>query len=146
MGDEDLEERIFAATFGRGRREPTGPRVRKRRCLIILLLMFVVSGAVDPFLPDGSRVSLVLTLPAAAAILVWCLYDAAERSCQVKVPMRILIFGFACVGVPVYLLRTRGLKGIVSIGLAVLFFSACALLAGLSRVVMQVCLGGFTGK
>jgi hypothetical protein len=108
--------------------------------------MFAVSGAVDPFIPDGSRVSLVLMLPAAVAILMWCLYDSAERSCHIKLPMRILIFGIAGVGVPVYLLRTRGLKGIVSIGLMILFFSACALLAYLSQVVVQVCLGGFTGK
>ena len=73
--------------------QPTGPRVAKRRCLVILLLMFVVSGAVDPFIPDGSRVSLVLTLPAAAAILMWCLYDGAERSCHIKLPMRILSSG-----------------------------------------------------
>jgi hypothetical protein len=139
MDDQNLEEQVFSATVGRAKRASASLRTRKRRCLIALLLIFMLVGVIDPFVKEGSRMELLLDLPVAGVILMWCLYDAAERSFPLSLLMRIVIFGFALVGVPIYLFRTRGLKGFISSGLAVLFFLTCLVVAVVAQVAVQAC-------
>jgi hypothetical protein len=40
----------------------------------------------------------------------------------------LLIIFFAVIGLPVYLIRTRGLRGLVSVIIAAVFFGLCLLL------------------
>lgn len=144
MGEQDVEEPVVTEPFAREKPRPPSARVYKRRCLAVLLLIAAVGGAVAPFLQEGSRIdrcsSVFFALLGVGTIFLWCLYDSVERSYHIKLSMRILIFALACVGVPLYLLRTRGWRGVASIGLMLLFCAAYMMSASLSYVIVEFCL------
>jgi hypothetical protein len=124
---------------------PTTPRDAKRYCLIALLVLSVFCGLMDPFVVEESQVERVLAclvgLLAVALMLLWCLYDGQERSYRLGLALRILIVAMAFIGVPFYLLRTRGFRGILSIGWMLLFLGACVLAMGLAAAAMWAVVG-----
>lgn len=114
-------------------------RAAKRACLFSLAALAVTDGAFEPFLPDNARAerifSLMISIPAFVSIFFWCLYDAKERGYHINLLFRVLIVFCTCVGVPAYLLKTRGLRGFYSIGLAALFMVCISLLTVLAYIV-----------
>ena len=54
-------------------------------------------------------------------IASWCHIDARERGYTIRKPLFLTIVFITIVGLPVYLMRTRGVRGVLSIVLALLF-------------------------
>ena len=104
-----------------------GPATKKAKilCLLGMLALVVVVGVLEQITPDTRDVDQLLTIGTAVIeiilINVWCQYDSWERSYTIGKPLRLLIIFFAAIGVPVYLLRTRGWRGLVSIVLVAVF-------------------------
>ena len=106
-----------------------------------MLIWSFAAGVLDAFVPDNGAVVLVLTFACAVLILLWCHYDAAERSYQIKLPLSILIFALALVGVPLYFMITRRWRAIFSIALTILFLAVLGMGAGLGILATYLVTG-----
>jgi hypothetical protein len=111
----------------------------KRQCLLGLLGLASIIGVLDQvFVDDRSSDRLLTTGSAVIAVVLiaaWCHYDSWQRSYTIGTPLRILILLLAAIGVPVYLLRTRGWRGLISIVLAGAFLGLMIVLEWAACVV-----------
>ena len=84
MSEQNPEELIQTRLLARGVhiREPASLRSRKRYCLIGLLVLCAVAGAISPFIREGSEAHRVITIPfmllSIGLILLWCQYDSSQ--------------------------------------------------------------------
>ena len=116
--------------------EPT--KTAKMRCLVGLLLLFVVMGVLDQLVVQKQAdrvVTVVGGLVSIVLIFIWCQNDSYERSYRIPKALRLLIIFVAILGIPIYLFRTRGIRGVVSIVKAVVFFGVCALFAAIAGAI-----------
>ena len=114
---------------------------RKRGILLKLLIYSGLLGIVSVFLQNHNSVlSYLLRLPALILGITWCHVDANQRGYSMGKLMRLgLIFIFVVV-FPLYLFRTRGLKGIKTLVQAILFVTAmfaCMLATGFATLYVR---------
>jgi UDP-N-acetylmuramyl pentapeptide phosphotransferase/UDP-N-acetylglucosamine-1-phosphate transferase len=106
--------------------------------LVGLLLLAVVMGVFDQ-LVEHEWSDRVLTLAGMllgiVLITTGCQHDSREWSYTITKPLRLLLIFIAIIGVPIYLLRTRGLRGLISIAMAVAFFGILLLLEQLAIAI-----------
>lgn len=118
-----------------GESEPESPseeesqRAVVRREKVIYLLVFIGLGGFLGIVPDDSIFMWLGILAELFCVVRWVQLDAWEK--QIRLPrwLLVLVVGIALVGVPVYLLRSRGWNGMLSI-LCALLILACQLGAG----------------
>jgi hypothetical protein len=120
-------------------------RTRKRCCLLGLLALFFVAGAISPVVPENTHAARCIAYPLAFAAtvitLLWCKYDGDERGYRIKPLLGLCIILVAFVGVPFYLLHTRRWRGLVSIVLMVLLIAVCVLASMLGAAVASLVAG-----
>jgi hypothetical protein len=101
---------------------------KKRRILIQLLAYCAFVGAVSVFIPDEDPLlDLILRIPPLFFAVAWCFADAAERGHRIGRLTKVLLVLVLIVGLPLYLLQTRGLGGFKAIGYT--FLIAVAMVA-----------------
>lgn len=109
----------------------------KRRRLIWMLGLAVAAGIASAVFADAEReLQLLEGVAIAALVASWCQVDARERGGTIGKLQFVAIILFALIALPVYLVRTRGVRGFLSILLALLFY---VLLIG-----VQVCVSLIT--
>lgn len=139
----EILQRVSRRTQSRRRR--LGSQAAKFRCLIALAALSVLDGVVSALVQEytsADRVfSVIIGLGGVIVILFWCLYDARQRNYHINLFFRVLIVVFACIGVPAYLLTTRGIRGFYSIGLLGLFVLGCLLLGTAAYLITAVSFG-----
>lgn len=117
----------------------------KRSILIGLVVLAAFYGVAITLMEEGSTLEIVFDIVTctvgAMMIYTWCLYDSLARNRRIGILFGVLIFGLAIIGVPIYLLKTRGLRGMVSIVLAAVFFCCSVIVAALSGLVTVFFLG-----
>src|SRR5262245_36564982 len=97
----------------------------KRRRLAWLLVLAAAAGIATQVVADAGREIQVLeAIGIALLIASWCTIDARQRGGTIGRLQFLGIVFFTIIGLPVYLLRTRGMHGIASILLALLFYLA----------------------
>jgi hypothetical protein len=105
----------------------------KRHRLLWMLGLAVASGIASEVFADAERELVLLeAIGFAALVASWCSVDARERGGRIGKGQFVTIVLIPVIGLPVYLFRTRGLRGFLSILLALLFY---ALLIG-----VQICI------
>jgi hypothetical protein len=124
--------------------EPYDQAAQKRTALMSLLgIAFVSSLATWVFAGEGLAYSISFILTAVAqlvAIIYWCRADAEQRNFEFTFGQRLFIILFALVGLPFYLIKSRGFaNGLIATGYALLFwilmfFISFATLVGFSFV------------
>ena len=101
-------------------------RREKRRLLLIMLLVYAITGALIGALPADLSGFIEFAAMVVIVILTlrWCDYDRGEQEVE-----RWSYFGIMmilCPGplivMPIYLLSTRGVRGLLSIAKAFVFF------------------------
>lgn len=115
-----------------GATSDANPRKSKYLVLLAMLLVSAVSGGAWALMAAGSPGERLLRLGQAAALLIlvlmWCHFDSAERGRNLPKWLAILIVLVAFIGLPVYLLRSRGVfGGLVTISKAVVFLGLFSL-------------------
>ena len=150
MSEQNPDERIQTRLLARGVRprkfdrwlrllKPAGLQSWKRSCLFGLLAFCMVAGAIVPWVRESSHTGRLILfffdLTAIGLTLLWCVFDSYQRGYQIKLPLGVCIVLLAFLGVPFYLLRTRGWYGFVSIVLMALFFVGCVVTAVIAAVV-----------
>ncbi len=136
MSTPESDEPIEQFDEAESRDETT--KAAKRRCLVGLLLLAVVMGVLQQLVVQKQAdrvVTLVGGIVSIVLIFIWCQNDSYQRSYKIPKLLRLLIIFVAILGVPTYLLRTRGRRGILSIVKLVAFFGICALLAGIAGAI-----------
>ncbi len=94
-------------------------RRKKRNALLALLAVSAVAGALDSICANSGTDPIVATIattvPALLLILHWCMLDSQELRVRISTALAVVILLLALVGVPVYLLKSRGAGGLVAI-------------------------------
>jgi hypothetical protein len=107
-------------------------KAAKRRCLFGMLALAAIVGVLDQIFADDRGtdkfVTVIYALTAAFLLITWCQYDSRLYAYRIRKPLLLLIFLLAIIGLPLYLLRTRGYRGLISIAIAAAFFAALLLL------------------
>jgi len=101
---------------------------RKRVALFSLLgIAFLNSLTSWVFAQGGLGYSLsfiLLVIAQLVATIYWCKADAEQRNFEFTIGQGVLIFLFAIIGLPNYLLKSRGFgKGLIAIIYALLFWA-----------------------
>lgn len=98
---------------------------KKRRILMLLLAYSAIVGVVSCFLPLEDRaLAFIVGLPLLILGISWCLTDAAERDDRIGRLMTIILVLIFIVGLPIYLLQTRGIGAFKSLGWTLLIVAA----------------------
>ena len=128
------------------KRRPANLRARSQHTVFIgLLAVCLVAGAIDPFVPESSQIPrlLAFSIGLLAVALLSCgaittvMSDVTKSSCR-------CVFASSClagIAVPLYLLLTRGWRGIFSIVLSDFFLAACISLAYLAAFIAHISYG-----
>ncbi|MEI8022093.1 MAG: hypothetical protein WCH39_28040 [Schlesneria sp.] len=83
--------------------------VKKRRIILMLLAYSAILGITAVIFPDKDPpTDFVFFLPLLILGVSWCFTDAAERNYRMGRLMSLLLILFLALGLPIYLLRTRG--------------------------------------
>lgn len=95
---------------------------QKRQVMGLALVWAAISGVIAPFLfPQERIVELLLGVPYVVLVLKWCLIDAAQRGQQLGRVMRFALILLTLFALAVYLLRSRGIAGILAVIQTLLF-------------------------
>ncbi len=93
---------------------PADHRIRLRRMAAVLLYVLAVAFGVGQALQWDSRVvSLLLPFAVASAVTLWCVVDSHIRARPILTSLQFLVFITWPVAVPIYLIWSRRLRGIV---------------------------------
>lgn len=112
---------------------------QKNWTLTALVIITMVTSSIRALVEDDtSEVSVLLILQcvlSAVLILIWCYLDSVEHGRHLGKVLSVVIVLVAVIGVPIYLLESRGIRGSLAIVLAGLFL---ALLILVERTSMMV--------
>ncbi len=97
---------------------------QKRQVMGLALAWAAISGVIAPFLfSEETIVELLLDVPYLVLVLKWCLIDAAQRGQQLGRVMRFALLLLMLFALAVYLLRSRGVAGILAVIQTLLFLA-----------------------
>jgi hypothetical protein len=103
-------------------------KVAKRRCLFGMLALAAIVGVLEAIFGEDpgtdKALTIVYALTAAFLLVTWCQYDARLYAYRIRKPLLLLIFLLAIIGLPVYLLRARGYRGVIGVAIAAAFLAA----------------------
>lgn len=117
--------------------EDAADRAWKRQSLLRIPLWMLAAGFATGFFGEGDLLDLIVHVIATVAFLVllhrWCAADA--RLHRIELWRYFLVTLVVCPGpllvVPIHLLRTRGIRGLLSILLALAYFIAVCVVQAL---------------
>lgn len=104
---------------------PTGAIEQRRKRFVLIFLAGAAYGSGILFRIGAERLSgNVMAISFGLGAAVWCHYDAVQRGYELRVWLRILVLIVAGIGLPVYAFITRGWKGFILLGQALLVVAA----------------------
>lgn len=100
---------------------------KKRQALFKILVIAGVAPFAEVFLArwwyDEKTWVIITAIATVFPMLRWCFLDANERQLRLSRFMQVFIVFFGVFGIRFWLLRTRGIRGFVSIAWVLLFFA-----------------------
>ena len=88
----------------------------KNTCLLVMLVVNALTGSLLGLVPEDAGLDDVLSIAnmilTLVPLLLWCVYDSAEKAYRLSKGLSILIILFAAIGLPVYFFRTRGVSAV----------------------------------
>ncbi len=101
-----------------------------------LVVLAAVLGGVDVLIHESTSAEKAITIGSALLMLsfvfTWLYYDSLEHHYRIGMLLGLCIILLGGIGIPVYFFRTRGLRGFISLGLALLFSCGLALIVSVS--------------
>lgn len=95
--------------------------VKKRRIVVMLLAYSGIFGVISSFVPeDDYALNFVVALPLLILGISWCFTDADERAYRIGGLTKLALIFLFIVGLPIYLLQTRGIRAFRTFAFAVL--------------------------
>jgi hypothetical protein len=141
LSDEELE------TIEDPEGKPSFDYAGKKRHIVLLLLAYsAICGIVACFLPEkvSTALQFIVSLPFLLLGVSWCFTDAAERDHRIGLLTRILLIVVFVVGLPIYLLQTRGISAIKTLALTLLLVGAMVTCMFVTMIA-TVFVGGVAG-
>lgn len=113
---------------------------RKRRIVVLLFAYSAILGIIYCFLPEeDTPLDFIISLPLLILGISWCFTDAAERDHRIGRFTKLLLIFIFMVGMPIYLIQTRGIGAFKAIALALLLAGAvCACLEATAYATLFV--------
>jgi|ERR1017187_1017268 peptidoglycan/LPS O-acetylase OafA/YrhL len=100
-------------------------RKQKRVALMALAVLAATLGGISVLIDESPSADRVVTIAGAllalSLVLTWVYYDSVEHHYRIGILLGICIILVGGIGLPVYLFKTRGLRGFISLGLVLLF-------------------------
>ncbi|MGD9636840.1 MAG: hypothetical protein AB7G28_16455 [Pirellulales bacterium] len=94
---------------------------KKLRAVWMLLGYSAILGVIECFLPEeNSPIDVVLGVPALVLAIWWCFLDADERGDRIGGVLKWILILFFYVGFPIYVFRSRSVRGFVTLAHAFL--------------------------
>jgi len=85
---------------------------KKRRIILMLLAYSAIYGVLCIFLPnEDSPLDFLAVLPMLILSVSWCFLDATEHDYRIGRLMVLTLVLLFIVGFPIYVFRTRGIRG-----------------------------------
>jgi hypothetical protein len=112
--------------------DATNYPARKRRLLLWLMLVAAVDAGIGPFVESNQSEKAqiaVFGFITGFSVRQWCSLDSMERHAPFGLLLGLTIVFVTVIGVPIYLLRSRGLRGLLAVGKAALFLVALGIIA-----------------
>ena len=111
---------------------------KKRRIIRMLLAYSAILGVISIFLPEeNTPIDFVVGLPLLILGISWCFTDASEHGHRIGKVMRFMLILAFFVGFPLYLVQTRGIRGLKTLSLTVLlvaFMATCMMATALATL------------
>ena len=82
-------------------------------------------------------VNLLACISNSICTLCWCHFDAVQRAFRISRLFSIVIFLFGLFVLPIYLIRTRGMRGVRSIVIGVALVGLLSLLCALNMSILE---------
>jgi hypothetical protein len=112
---------------------------KKRQALFQILAVVILLPFIEVFVArwwHDERTWIVINIVTIMfPMLRWCFLDASELGLRLSRFMQLFIIAFAALAIPVWLLRSRGIRGVLSIGWLLLFV---VLLAGATWLAEEI--------
>ena len=114
--------------------------------LIGLLLLSTFFGVVQQLQEindfDGTFLIFVATIGTIVLVVSWCFLDARELGYRIPKLLLVLIVLCGAIGLPLYLIRTRGVRGLWSSLLASLFLGLMVIFDLIGAMAVSIINGG----
>lgn len=102
-----------------GESSPANPIDWNRRKLWLLGAMLVLSalmGVIGCFVDEEDSISAMLAgMPLLISAIAWCFVDAQQRGHRIGRLMKLLLVAFFALALPIYLIQTRGWRGLITL-------------------------------
>jgi hypothetical protein len=109
----------------------------KRIVLILLIALWFIAGLLKYVAGASAAIQLGSALVTSLLALVWVVYDSENRPYKPSKTLRLFICLLAIIALPIYLLRSRGVRGVFSIVGLVAFFALLVLADALGTLIVQ---------
>ena len=137
--ENDLPQKVPDGLPPESYEHPVEFHRQKRNVLLAAIALSFVAGVISAFIEDGSSkeefILAIAIFGEAILLMSWCVYDSYERDYRMSRALRIVIVLFAGVGYPYYLLRTRGVRGLITLFVTVLIWFALAFVFALTSEI-----------
>jgi hypothetical protein len=91
------------------------PSASARRSIAIVIYVLAIAWGVQSVIAsEQSATPFVVSVALALTCTIWCVADARARGKELIWPARIGVFFFWPFAVPIYLIWSRGLRGVVT--------------------------------
>ncbi len=113
---------------------------RKKRKIIALLFLYAAFLGVFSTLSSNEvdrSLEFFLGLPSLILAIWWCFVDARERDHRIGRLMKLCLVLLFVVAFPIYLLQTRGIRGLLTIGMSLLLAVALFLCAAAAAIATE---------
>lgn len=108
---------------------------KKRRTIWLLLAWSAIAGVICCVLPEEEgALDFFIGLPILFLGVSWCFTDAAQRNHRMGRTRFLLVLCFV-IGLPIYLVQSRGFGAIKSCGLLTLFVAAMCATSVLTAII-----------
>ena len=116
---------------------------RAMKPLVAMIPFAIGYGIISAIFPvRGPMVEAILSIPFIVLLIIWCNQDAAQKGFAIGSFTRLgLIFAFV-ITLPVYLIRTRGIRAVLSITLATLYTLGLGIVAAVMGFVTEYLMYG----
>lgn len=100
------------------------------------MLYSMLLGVINCFLPEHDTfMDVFVAVPQLALVMVWCDTDAKQRGTPLGRWFRLALILLLGVALPWYLMRSRGIRGLITVVAAITFGVALWLLEQAAQIV-----------
>jgi hypothetical protein len=90
--------------------------VRRLWLVALMVVLAAMLGVIGCFVDEeSSYIDLLVGMPLLVSSIAWCFVDAKQRGHRIGRVMKLLLVLFFALALPIYLIQTRGWRGLITL-------------------------------